>query len=60
MHRPPHRSLTDRELLDLLELVHAEDAPGVLAVLARLLAEARGDACRVWTVVGKVVGGKEQ
>ena len=36
-HPPTH-------LLDLLELVHAEDAPRVLAVLARLLAEARGDA----------------
>jgi hypothetical protein len=53
-------ALTDGELLDLLELVHAEDAPGVLAVLARLLAEARGDACRVCTVVGEVVSGKEQ
>ena len=31
-------------LLDLLELVHSENAPRVLAVLARLLAEARGHA----------------
>ena len=36
--------LHDGELLDLLELVHAEDAPGVLAVLAGLLAEAGGHA----------------
>lgn len=33
--------LTDAELLHLLELVHPEDAPSVLAVRAGLLAEAR-------------------
>ena len=34
-------ALADAELLHLLELVHPEDAPRVLAVRAGLLAEAR-------------------
>ena len=34
----------DTELLDLLELMHAEDAEGVAAVAASLLAEAGGEA----------------
>lgn len=37
-------ALANDELLDLLKLVHAEDAPGILAMLACLLAEARGQA----------------
>jgi len=37
-------TLHDGELLHLLELMHAEDAPGVLAVTARLLPETRANA----------------
>ena len=40
-HRPAARRVGDAELLDLFKLVHAENAPRVLAVRARLLAEAR-------------------
>lgn len=40
-HLPGARGVRDAELLDLLKLVHTENAPGVLAVRAGLLAEAR-------------------
>jgi hypothetical protein len=36
-------TLADHELFDFFELVHAEDTPGVLAVLTGLFPKARRD-----------------
>lgn len=44
-HLPGASGVRDAELLHLLKLVHTENAPGVLAVRAGLLAEARRVAC---------------
>ena len=44
VHVPALLRLADHELLHLVELVHAEDAPRVLPVRARLLPEVRREA----------------